>query len=185
VLVPAPLFLGRSHLADRVALLLKEVRMSRPRLALSFVAMAAVLVLTGRAIVLAVPLHDDTVALQSAPGPQAGAATPGQMPPRSAAAQTAATTISKLKDARPAFPPGSAEAPVIVNVAVDASGVVLKVTPVAGPADLADVAAAAAKQWKFSTGRPQAFLVGFNPASSMGSSRISRPFSSAATCARR
>jgi TonB family protein len=45
--VPAPLFLAESQLARRVALLVKEVRMSKPRLAASLVIALAVLVATG------------------------------------------------------------------------------------------------------------------------------------------
>jgi len=46
--LPAPLFLGESQLAQRVALLVKEVRMSELRLIASVVIALAVLVATGR-----------------------------------------------------------------------------------------------------------------------------------------
>ena len=162
--VPASLFLGRSHLAYRVALLLKEVRMSRPRLVLSFVAMAVVLLLAGRAAVVAFPLH---AAIDA--GQAAAAAKPGQISQRpQPPAQPAQPAVAKLKDARPAFPAGSVETPVIVKVETDASGAVTAATPAVGPTDLATIAMAAVKQWKFSPGRPLAFLVGFNPAASSG-----------------
>jgi TonB family protein len=70
-LLPASLFLGRAHLAQRVALLVKEVHMSRPRLVLSFVAMAAVLALCGQAAVAAFPLTVPAEARAGAAGQQA------------------------------------------------------------------------------------------------------------------
>ena len=54
---PASLFLRRAHLSRRVALLVKEGSMSRPRLLASFAAMAVVLFLAGRVVVNAFPLQ--------------------------------------------------------------------------------------------------------------------------------
>jgi protein TonB len=54
------LFIRRSHLRERVMLLLKEVSMSRPRLAVSFVTMAVALVVGGRLVVSAFPLQGTT-----------------------------------------------------------------------------------------------------------------------------
>jgi protein TonB len=54
---PASLFLRRAHLSRRVALLVKEVSMSRPRLLASFAAMAVVLFVAGRVVVNAFPLQ--------------------------------------------------------------------------------------------------------------------------------
>jgi TonB family protein len=169
VLVPAPLFLGRTHLSQRVALLLKEVRMSRPRLVLSFVAMAAALSVAGGLIVAAVPLHAwsaDTPALQGqAAGQQpAGAAQPGQMT-RQPASTRESLSLRRIHDARPVFPAGSPDTPLLMSVKIDAGGAVTDVTTVSGPADLAALAADAIRQWRFAPlAAPAAMLVGFNPA---------------------
>jgi TonB family protein len=94
-----------------------------------------------------------------------GAAKPGQVTPGpKTIAQPSKPAVTKLKDVRPVFPAGSPEARVIVKVETDASGAVTGATPVGGSTDLADIAIAAVKQWKFSPGHPLAFLVGFNPA---------------------
>ncbi len=172
VLVPAPLFLGRSHLADRVALLLKEVRMSRPRLALSFAAMAVFLLVTGRAVVAAFPLHADVaqpaVTQQASPGGQAqGTPKPGQVAPGRSGLAPAATR-TKVKDVPPAFPAGSASIPVIAKGHINPSGDVTDTTCTAGPADLCEVAIKAVQQWRFSPAAGAALLVGFNPAAAGG-----------------
>jgi TonB family protein len=162
VFVPAPLFLGRSHLADRVALLLKEVRMSRPRLVLSFVVMAAVLFATGRAVAGAFPL-------QAAGQAAVGTERPGQ-PARQPAspAKKVATGVTKTKDVSPAFPVGSAPAPVVVSGHINPSGDVADISCAAGPVELCDVAMSAVKQWRFSPSAGTALLVGFNPAATSG-----------------
>lgn len=56
ILRPASLFLGRAHLLRRVALLSREVRMSRPRVIISLVAVVAALALGGQFVVHAFPL---------------------------------------------------------------------------------------------------------------------------------
>ena len=158
-LVPAPLFLGRSHLSERVALLLKEVRMSRPRLALSFLVMAAVLVVTGRAIVAAYPLHGapDGGAMLQAPGEQPPRATPGAAARRD--------KPFKLHDVRPAFAAGAPDVPVVVSFTVDPSGAVVEASGVEGPPDLVEIASAAVRQWRYSPAAvTRTMLAGFNPA---------------------
>jgi TonB family protein len=173
LLVPAPLFLGRSHLSDRVALLLKEVRMSRLRLVLSFVAMAAILLLAGGAVVRAVPLHADAADQVAVAGQQPSKTTPvtpakpgvsaaGQQKPTAPAAKE--RTVTKTKDVRPAFPTGSAPTPVIVTGRVTTSGAVTGTVCETGPANLCEIAMAAVGQWRFSPGAGTALLVGFNPA---------------------
>lgn len=131
--------------------------MSRPRLVVSFALMAAVLVLSGRAVVGAVPLRQAATP-QAPAGKIAVAPQPGQ-----AAAKPAA--LRKLQDVRPSFPAGSAETPVILSLRIDPSGTVAETTTVEGPADLAGIAAAAARQWRFSPNAAETtVLVGFNPA---------------------
>ena len=160
--VPAPLFLGRSHLADRVALLLKEVRMSRPRLVLSFLAMAVVIFTAGFAIVHAFPLQ---MPAQQAVGTQGSGQVTGQ--PASPVKKPAAST-AKIKDVRPAFPAGSPSVPVVVKAHINPSGGVVDASCATGPADLCEAAIAAVEQWKFSPSGGTTLLVGFNPAASGG-----------------
>ena len=70
ILSPATLFLKRAHLRQRVTLLVKEVSMSKSRLAATFAVMAAVVFIGGSFATSAFPLQ------------QAGARTPGvQTPP--------------------------------------------------------------------------------------------------------
>ena len=70
MLQPASLFLKHGHLAQRVALLVREVSMSRVRLVASFVVVLAVLAAGGWFVVQALPLRAaaDSVALPEAPG---------------------------------------------------------------------------------------------------------------------
>ena len=71
MLQPASLFLKHGHLAQRVALLVREVSMSRVRLVSSFVLVLAVLAAGGWAVVQAFPLTAmlDAVVLPSVPIP--------------------------------------------------------------------------------------------------------------------
>jgi len=56
-LAPAPLFLKKTHLAQRVALILKEVSMSKRRLLSSLAAISGALVITARFAVLCFPIN--------------------------------------------------------------------------------------------------------------------------------
>jgi len=62
--LPAPLFLRESQLAERVALLMKEVHMSRTRLTVSILTAAGVLLIAGASVIWAFPLRT------SAPPPE-------------------------------------------------------------------------------------------------------------------
>jgi hypothetical protein len=70
-IVPAPLFLAERQLAERIALMLKEVRMSRTRLILSLTAIAC-------SIFVAITLGARTFPLKGAPCPRG----PSQSAPR-------------------------------------------------------------------------------------------------------
>ena len=154
-LVPAPLFLGRAHLRQRVALLLKEVSMSRSRIAASFAVMALVLGGTGVGITRAMPLHSTAVTVltggYSTTTPQ----------------QNKEQAVRRIKDARPEFQPGSS-GHVMMLVTLDSGGRVAAAEVVsAESADLADAAMKAVRQWAFTAPATQhySFLVGFNAAS--------------------
>lgn len=66
--IPAPPFLAERQLAERVALMLKEVRMSRTRLIASLTAIACCLVLAIALAAKTFPLKGAPLAAQSAPG---------------------------------------------------------------------------------------------------------------------
>ncbi len=150
-LLPASLFLGRAHLPQRVALLVKEVRMSRPRLVLSFATITTVLALCGGAAAAAFPLHRAPDAV-------------GQEP-----AGAKEEVVQRIRDARPEYPAGvPVEAPAtwIFDVTIDAAGSVVDVASVSGGpvTPVAKAAADAVRRWTF-TAPPQApykMLVGFN-----------------------
>jgi len=72
ILRPVSLFLGRAHLIQRIALLSREVRMSRPRLCLSLALVIVALIVGGQFVIHAFPLS------AAAPSPPATAAI---MPP--------------------------------------------------------------------------------------------------------
>jgi TonB family protein len=120
ILRPALLFLGRAHLLQRVALLSREVRMSRPRLVASLVVIAVALLLGGRFVVQAFPLAQASPApvLASLPaaspavavpaGPASPAAVDQVAPlaePRSAAGEATQTIAQVPRETRPPTPP--------------------------------------------------------------------------------
>ena len=92
VLAPAPLFLKRAHLRQRVTLLVKEAAMSRARLVVSLAVMAFVLFVGGRLVTWAVPLQ------------QAGAAMPGAVVAAKAAPSVQGNPGATASSARPGTP---------------------------------------------------------------------------------
>ena len=78
--LPAPLFLGETQLVQRVALLVKEVRMSKVRLIASLLTALAILLVAGglvvRALPLTAPAGTPPPVNSAAPGPAEPAATP-------------------------------------------------------------------------------------------------------------
>jgi TonB family protein len=99
ILRPASLFLGRAHLLQRVALLSREVRMSRARLVASLALVTFVLVCGGRLAVQAFPL----VAAD-----RVGSVTPPAAPPAPAAAvpSTKVPAPEPLASVSPSTVPG-------------------------------------------------------------------------------
>ena len=79
--LPAPLFLRESQLAERVALMMKEVRMSRTRLTISILTAAVTLLIAGAALVWAFPLKISA--------PQAGDPAVASAPPPAEVSNTA------------------------------------------------------------------------------------------------
>lgn len=70
--LPAPLFLRESQLAERVALMMKEVHMSRTRLTFSILTATCALLIVGASLVWAFPLKS--------PAPQAETSAPSSKP---------------------------------------------------------------------------------------------------------
>src|SRR5205823_14200367 len=67
-LAPAPLFLRKRHLTQRMHSLLTEVSMSKLRLFSSYVSMLAILVVTGWVMSLSFPLVGQAEVRQNPPG---------------------------------------------------------------------------------------------------------------------
>jgi protein TonB len=167
-LLPASLFLGRSHLPQRVALLVKEVRMSRLRLVLSFVVMASVLALCGGAASAAFPLHRT---VQLAPPALSRTAVEtltfeGDVVSRQAPGHV--DSPRRLLDVRPQYP---ADVPVeppgswFFEITVDATGNVADIVSLSGPVTrVAEAASDAVRRWTFTppSDAPHRMLVGFN-----------------------
>ena len=179
ILRPASLILGRAHLLQRVALLSREVRMSRPRLCLSLVLITAALVVGGRFVVQAVPLVQTSPApvvaspppapspAVTAPVAPAGPVAPAQ-PAAIAAASSAAVEAARTQVPVPARPPTPPPAvykaePVISPVRADQQAldriVILRTTiegvvvtdaqAVSGDESLVQPALDAVRSWQF------------------------------------
>jgi TonB family protein len=166
---PAPLFLTHAHLPQRIALLVKEVHMSRSRLVSSLLAMAVVLLFGGRLAVGAFPLHASATpfdggqaAQQTKPGQPAQQAKPGQTAPEQQASRPGEPTKSskpalpppkKIYDVKPVYPP-EAKAKgisgiVILEATMNAAGTVTAVKAIKGHELLVPAAIDAVRQWRF------------------------------------
>jgi len=94
--LPAPLFLRENQLAERVALMMKEVHMTRTRLTVSILTAAVTLLIAGATLVWAFPLKTsslqaETPAAASAPGPaETGNADGTSLPENAVAAESEA-----------------------------------------------------------------------------------------------
>jgi TonB family protein len=161
VLRPAPLFLTRAHLPQRIALLLKEVHMSRPRLVISFLAMAFVVLLGGWLVVGAFPLHAAAAPSEASRTVQQDE--PGQTPPDQQAARPGVPTQApkpasappprKIFDVKPVYPSEAKEkgieGTVVLEATMDAAGTVTDVRALKGDELLVPAAIDAVRQWRF------------------------------------
>lgn len=134
-LAPAALFLRKRHLKNRVALLLKEVTMSKRNL-ISFCATTCGILLAAGWLAL------HTFPLQAAPAPQE----PAQS--------------NLLHSVPPKYPPGAREkhieGAVVLEVHIDAQGHVSDAKVLSGPEELRSAALEAILQWHYS---PQAITL--------------------------
>lgn len=174
--VPAPLFLRESQLAQRVALILKEVSMSRFRLIATCAAAAAALMLTGAVAVWAFPLwlpaQTPASAVESGvPGGIEGGVTGGVAGGTKGGVMTgvddganaspgSATThqvdVKKLKRIHavmPHYPPEAKKAgiqgKVVLEVTISGKGEVTEVQLISGPPELVKPSVNAVKQWRY------------------------------------
>ncbi|HUX10110.1 MAG TPA: TonB family protein [Terriglobia bacterium] len=154
--LPAPLFLRESQLAERVALMMKEVHMSRTRLTVSMLTAAATLLIVGASVVWAFPLK--TSARQAESPQVSSAAAEAESGQKSAKALKGG---SKVKAAEPIYKeqpkyPQQAKAKhlsgkVILSCVIDAEGNVTEVTEVSKPlgGGLDESAMDAVRNWKY------------------------------------
>jgi TonB family protein len=177
--VPAPLLLREHHLVQRVALMLKESKMTRSRLIVSLVAIAAFLLWTGTYATAWFPLTAPPVAVPQVPTPTvASTPTPApepvstpatapavnpapkenpepkarqQEPLRVGANVQASKLISKVDPVYPELARRArVEQTVILEVLVDAQGNVANIRVIQGHPLLDQAAIEAVRQWRYS-----------------------------------
>jgi TonB family protein len=160
VLRPAPLFLTRAHLPQRIALLVKEVHMSRSRLVSSLLTMALVLLFGGWLVVGAFPLR--AAATPSDGGQATQQAKPSQTAPEQQASRPGEATKpskpsiptpKKIYDVKPVYPPEAkakgVSGKVVLEATMDAAGTVTDVKALKGHELLVPAAIEAVRQWRF------------------------------------
>jgi TonB family protein len=151
---PAPLFLRESHLKRRVDVLLEEVTMSRKRLGMGLAASVAGVAVAGLAGARAFPLEGFPVWASAA----MSAAAPGgiQEAGSGSASGKKAAPRKPIHKVNPSYPEDAKkegiEGPVSMEVLIGAAGQVKDVKVIKGPAELAESAMAAMRQWKFEPG---------------------------------
>jgi bla regulator protein blaR1 len=139
--LPATLMLGERHLKDRIELLLEEVNMSTRRIVVSLAAAAVALAASAAVAAWSFPLRP----LAPADEPPIGDAAKGA-PKRGPERKI----VSKVN---PAYPPEAkkdkVEGIVVLEVTVEKSGEVSKVSVAKGPEALREAAATAVRQWRY------------------------------------
>lgn len=142
-LAPAPLFLKKRHLRQRVAALLKEVNMSKVRIASSLAGFAAVLALAGFMAIRSFPLHAAPESVKDAPGV------------RVQQDDTKLLHRAPVQYPRDAIQKGI-QGSVVVEATLDQKGEVTDAQVVSGPAELRKAALESVLQWHYdlATGVP-------------------------------
>jgi TonB family protein len=139
-LAPAPLFLRKRHLSQRVAQILKEVTMSRTRIAASLAGFSSLLLLTGWMMVHALPL-EAAPQVKDAPGVSVEQAE------------------ANLLHRAPVDYPAEARAKgiqgmVTLEVDIDETGAVTDARVVSGPQELRKAALQSVLQWHYAKNMP-------------------------------
>jgi protein TonB len=135
-LAPAPLFLKKRHLRQRVAALLKEVTMSKARLRSSLASLLAVLAVAGWMAVRSFPLQAAPQDVKDAPG------------------VTVQQDASKLLHRAPVRYPADAaqkgiQGTVLVEATLDQNGEVTDAQVISGPQELRRAALESVLQWHY------------------------------------
>jgi TonB family protein len=148
--VPAPLFLKESHLVQRVALLLKEVSMSRSRLAVSIISLSILLIGTVRLAAGWFPLTGSPVSAQEQRSDSQVKA-PQRAPIRVGGNVMESKLIYKVD---PIYPEQALKArisgKVVLAVTVNEEGFVSDVRVSSGHPFLVEPAVTAVGQWQYS-----------------------------------
>ena len=140
-LAPAPLFLRKRHLSQRVSQILKEVSMSRTRIAASFAGISSVLLISGWLLVHAFPL-------QAAPQDRT-------LTRADAAGVSVEVAEANLLHRAPVDYPPEAKAKgiqgtVVLEVDIDENGNVSDARVLSGPQELRKAALTSVLQWHYS-----------------------------------
>src|SRR5258708_35894064 len=135
-LAPAPLFLKKRHLRQRVAALLKEVTMSKARVRSSLASLVAVVAIAGWMAVRSFPLQAAPQDVKDAPG------------------VTVQQDATKLLHRAPVRYPADAahkgiQGTVLVDATLDQSGEVTDAQVISGPQELRRAALESVLQWHY------------------------------------
>jgi TonB family protein len=161
--VPAPLLLKERHLVQRVALMLKESKMTRSRLIFSLVAMTALLLWTGSFAMGVFPLSGSPKIESAEPVKPAvvpAAATTAPQPPKPQQQEPvrvgSGVQASKLiRKVIPMYPElakrAHVEGNVILQVLINEDGTVTNIQVLQSHPLLEQAAIDAVKQWRYST----------------------------------
>jgi TonB family protein len=148
-LAPAPLFLKKRHLQQRVASLMKEVSMSRTRLQFSLAGCAAVIATAGWLGVRAFPLE----AAADDPPPNAQQQSQDSTRPKRIRVGGNIQAGNLIKKVTPKYPPeakaAGIEGKVRLHVIIAEDGSVEDVDLIEGEQILADAAIPAVRQWLY------------------------------------
>ncbi len=132
-LAPAPLFLRKRHLAARVAAVLKEVSMSKPRIAARLAAVCSAMFFAARVAIWFVPFVSPAQTVLDDPGVSVDA---GAM----------------LLHRAPVHHPANANGTVTLEASLNAKGEVTDAHVLSGPDDLRKEALSSVLQWHYSPG---------------------------------
>jgi TonB family protein len=135
-LAPAPLFLRRRHLSQRVSQILKEVTMSRSRIVASLAGISSILLLAAVIVVRSLPL-EAAPQVKDAPGVSVGEA-----------------EANLLHRVAVEYPPEARakgiQGNVVLEVQIDETGAVSDARVISGPQELRKAALQSVLQWHYS-----------------------------------
>jgi TonB family protein len=156
---PASSFLEREHLGERVAMLLKEAGMSKPRVIGGLLASTSLVLALAAFVAWALPL-EAALRADGAAAASGAAASAAPVEVAAAGAQEAAPqktprvkTVNLLSSVKPVYPPEAKakgiKGVVILEARVDETGTVTDVKVLRSVAGLDQAAVDALKQWRY------------------------------------